>query len=274
MAFVSPDGKASVSSEGQMSVAVKLFQQSGPAQPAPRDRRALRDWVLRSLYEGIFSGELVPGVPLSEAELAERLNVSRQPIRDAMRQLEADGLIEEAAANGVRAVVVFKLPHVKELYTIRAALEGVSFRAACERITDEQLAELERVQVELEARLDSEGPAPGEYDATPDFRFHEIVAEAAAMPQLHAFLVNLWLKTWALLHQLHLAGTYPNWSDMADSYRDRRALIAALRARDPERAEAAAVEHVTHRMNQLLSAIESERGHFRLPSRRAPERAV
>jgi DNA-binding GntR family transcriptional regulator len=248
-----------------MSVGLRLLQQSAAPDPTPRDRRALRDWVLRRLYEGIFSGEFPPGLTLSENELADRLQVSRQPIRDALRQLETDGLIEEAAGNGARRVVVFDLQHLTELYTIRAALEAVSFRTACAKITDKQLADLEQVQDELEARLDRGEPAPGEYDATPDFRFHEIVAEAAGMPQLHAFLVNVWLKTWALLNQLQLAGTYPNAGEIVDSYRDRRQLLEILRTRDGDRAANAVVEHVTHRKNQLVSAIESGRGRFRLP---------
>ncbi|RMB83387.1 hypothetical protein CTZ28_23765 [Streptomyces shenzhenensis] len=248
-----------------MSVAVNLLRQVGTSSSAPRDRRATRDWVLRRLYEWIFNGELEPGVPLSETELAERLGVSRQPTREAMRQLEADGLIEEAAGNGARAVVVFEQRHITELYTIRAALEAVSFRAACALITDQQLADLEQVQTDLESRLRLGAPDPGEYDAAPDFRFHEIVAEAAQMPQLHAFLVHVWLKTWALLNQVQLAGTYPNEREIADSYRDRRLLLNILRTRDGERAASAVVAHVTHRGDQLTAAIESGRGRFRLP---------
>lgn len=246
-----------------MSVAVRLLQWADWDGPAPRDRRGLRDWVLWRLYEGIFSGELPPGLNLSENDLAERLQVSRQPIRDALRQLETDGLIEEAAGNGARRVVVFDLHNVTEIYTIRAALEAVSFRAAAARITEEQLNDLEKVQSELEARLDNGDPAPGEWDATPDFRFHEIVAEAAGMPQLHAFLVNVWLKTWALLNQLQIAGTYPHVGDLEDSYRDRRHLLEVLRTRDGDRAAEAVNEHVSHRQSQLMAAIESRRGKFR-----------
>lgn len=248
-----------------MSVAVRLLRKNVSGDQMPRDRRALRDWVLRRLYEGIFSGEFPPGLTLAEVALAERLQVSRQPIRDALRQLETDGLIEEAAGNGARRVVVFELHHVTEIYTLRAALEAVSFRAAAGRITAEQLSDLERVQTELEARLDGDGPAPGEYDATPDFRFHEIVAEAAGMPQLHAFLVNIWLKTWALVNQLQIAGTYPDANDISDSYRDRRHLLDVLRTHDGDRAAEAVVEHVNHRQVQLIAAIESGRGRFRFP---------
>ncbi|MEU6087115.1 GntR family transcriptional regulator [Streptomyces sp. NPDC047085] len=257
-----------------MSVAVSMLRQVGTGASAPRDRRATRDWVLRQLYEWIFSGDIKPGVPLSETDLAQRVGVSRQPIREALRQLESDGLIEEAAGNGARAVVVFEKRHITEIYSIRAALESVSFRAACSRITDEQLADLERVQAELEGRLRHGAPDPGKYDAAPDFRFHEIVAEAAGMPQLHAFLVNVWIKTWALLNQVQLAGTYPNEREIADSYRDRRLLLDLLRERDAERAAAAVVTHVNRRKTQLTAAIDSGRGGFRLPGVSSPGQAA
>ncbi|TDC80494.1 GntR family transcriptional regulator [Streptomyces hainanensis] len=246
-----------------MTVALDLLRHVEANAGAPPDRRAVRDWALRRLYEGIFSGEFGPGAPLSEADLAKHLGVSRQPVRDAMRQLEADGLIAEAAGNGARAVVAFERHHIIELYTLRAALEAVSFRAACSRITDEQLAALAEVQEQLEARLSLGEPAPGEYDAAPDFRFHEIVAESAGMPQLHSFLVSIWLKTWALLNQVQLAGSYPNQSEIADSYSNRRLLLNTLRTRDGDRAASTVEAHVTARMNQLLAALDSGRGSFR-----------
>jgi DNA-binding GntR family transcriptional regulator len=206
-------------------------------------------------------------MPLSEADLAESLRVSRQPIREAMRQLEIDGLVTPTAANGARSVVVFNRSHVVELYSVRAALESVSFGAAATLITEEQLGELWGVQDRLESTLAEVGnPEPGKYDAALDFRFHQVVAEAAGMPTLHSFLVNVWLKTWALLNQLHLKGTYPNQEEIADSYQDRRALLHALSSRDPERAAQAAEDHVRHRMIQLLGAIDSGRGSFVLPA--------
>jgi DNA-binding GntR family transcriptional regulator len=250
-----------------VSVAARFIQQSPLSLDGRPERRATRDWVLRRLYEWIFSGELEPGQPLSEADLASALDVSRQPIREAMRQLELDGLVTPAAGNGARAVAVFNRDHVVELYSIRAALESVSFGAACVRISDAQLDELIQVQEQLESGLaDGAVVTPGSYDPSLDFRFHQVVAQASGMPQLNAFLVNIWLKTWALLNQLHLKGTYPSRDEIADSYADRRVLLDALSSRDPQRASLAAQQHVQHRMNQLLGAIDSGRGSFKLPA--------
>ena len=155
--------------------------------------------------------------------------------------------------------VAFDRHHLIELYEIRAALEAVSSRYAAKAITTEQLSELEALKREFEDHL------AGDYDATPDFRFHQVVAEASGMPQLASFLVTVWIKTWALLNQLDIAGTYPNAMDRAVAWEDRMPLLDALRAGDSEAAASSAERHVRNRMNDILTALDSGRGTFRLP---------
>lgn len=110
----------------------------------------------------------------------------------------------------------------------------------------------------------SKKPLTENYDATPDFRFHQIVAAASGMPQLSSFLVTVWIKTWALLNQLDIAGTYPSALDRTGAWDDRMELLAALRSGDSEAAAGAAERHVRHRMEDILSALDSGRGTFRL----------
>lgn len=247
-----------------MSIGAMMLQNQGARTTGGQpERRAMRDWVLMKLYEGIFSGTYSPVSSFSESDLSESLGVSRQPIREALRELESDGLISSVAGNGARSVTAFNRNHVIELYCLRTALEPVSFRYAASKISEEQLAELAELQLHLEARAFEDAPTQGVFNAGPDYRFHQIVAEASGMPQLNAFLVKLWLKTWALLTQLDLAGTYPNKAEMRASYIDRRELLDALVARDADRAATAAAQHVQHRMNDLLSAIDAGRGTFR-----------
>ena len=85
------------------------------------------------------------------------------------------------------------------------------------------------------------------------------------MPQLASFLVTVWIKTWALLNQLDIAGTYPNAMDRAVAWEDRMPLLDALRAGDSEAAASSAERHVRNRMNDILTALDSGRGTFRLP---------
>jgi len=247
-----------------LSVAASLLQSDRTTPGARPERRQVGDWVLRRLYEGIFNGEYAAGQSLSEAELCAQLGVSRQPVREALRQLEADGLIATSAGNGARAVVAFNRDHLIELYEVRSALEALTSRRAATLITEAQLKELGQLRVEFEESLESE------YDATPDFRFHQVVAEASGMPQVTSFLVTVWIKTWALLNQLDIAGTYPTASDRSGAWDDRAEVMAALRARDGEAAAAAAEKHIRHRMEDILDALDSGRGTFRLPERTRP----
>jgi DNA-binding GntR family transcriptional regulator len=235
------------------------------------NRRALGDWVLLRLYEGIFGSEFPPGEPLVEADLTRVLGVSRQPIREALRQLQRDGLIAEAKGNGQRTVVAYRRHHLVELYGIRAALESVSFEAATPVITHQQLAVLEELQDQMRRRMTSDSGRPGRFDPTLDFRFHEVVCLASGMRTLHAHLSTIWLQTWALLTQLDLAGTYPATADIEASYADRQLLIEALRGDDPANAGAVARAHVCHRRDQLLAAIDAGRGGFRLNESQALE---
>ncbi len=233
------------------------------------DRRALAGWTLRRLYEGIFGGEFSPGQPLVEANLTELLGVSRQPIREALRELERDGLVVESKGNGQRTVVAFSREHIRELYGIRAALESVSFEFAATTITPQELAQLEAIQRQLEMNAGQRAKTHAPFDPTLDFRFHEIVCLSTGRRTLHAHLSTIWLQTWALLTQVDLAGTYPNTEEVGASYADRRQLIACLQDGDAQTAATVALDHVRNRRDQLLSAIDAGRGTFRLEESRA-----
>jgi len=233
---------------------------SGEAANAERpNRRALGAWTLRRLYELIFSGELSPGDLLVEAELTERLGVSRSPLRDALRQLELDRLVKPHEVNGKRVVVAFGVDDVAELYTVRAALEVLGFRTAAARISDAELEGLAQAQAAMEQAARDRGSwDPRDFEA--DFRFHEIVCLAARMPRLHAQLSTLWIQTWALLRQLHAQGIYPDAGEDALAFRDHYALIEALRARDPDRAGRAVEQHLTERRDHLIAAVQRHGG--------------
>jgi DNA-binding GntR family transcriptional regulator len=94
-------------------------------------RRITADYVADALREAILSGRLADGAILSQAAIADRLGVSRVPVREAMRELQAEGLIE-ARAHHVAAVRGFSLKRIGELYDYRALLEGHMTRRAVE----------------------------------------------------------------------------------------------------------------------------------------------
>src|SRR5450631_4514476 len=108
-----------------------------PLRPATR----IVDAFHESLREGILSGALPPGQPLSVPELARRLNVSRSPIREAVLQLVSEGLAVEQPRRGV-VVAMIELNDVLEIHEIREFVEALSARLCAERIDADGIAEL------------------------------------------------------------------------------------------------------------------------------------
>ena len=104
----------------------------------------LRDVVFNTLRQAILKGEMEPGERLMEIQLAQKLGVSRTPVREAFRQLELEGLIQIIPNKGAY-VTGIKVKDIQDIYMIRSKLEGLCARWACENITKEQLEEMEEV---------------------------------------------------------------------------------------------------------------------------------
>lgn len=105
------------------------------------------------LVDEIRRGELRPGTRLREIELAERFGISRTPIREAIRRLEADGLIAHAPRHGA-VVKALTRQEAMELYDMRVVLEGTAARMAARHASDLQVAELEDLNAEMASRLE------------------------------------------------------------------------------------------------------------------------
>src|SRR5687768_1927778 len=126
-------GESSRSTRGRRRYAVGLV-----VNLLPVERRVLRHEVLLGLRTGILSGDIRPGTRLLEVPLANELGVSRGPIREALRQLEQEGLVEFFPHRGAVVVGVAEA-EVETIYGIRALLEGRAFARACRVVTDEDI---------------------------------------------------------------------------------------------------------------------------------------
>jgi DNA-binding GntR family transcriptional regulator len=120
---------------------------------AAEERRALVDKLATQLHARVLNGELPSGTRLRQEALAEEFGVSRTPVREALRKLEAGGLVELQPNRG--AVVRGLSPReIRDAYEVRAALEALAARLAAERINREQLVRLNRVQSEFRMALE------------------------------------------------------------------------------------------------------------------------
>ena len=115
----------------------------------------LRDVVFKTLRQAILKGELEPGERLMEIQLAERLGVSRTPIREAIRKLELEGLVLMIPRKGAEVARIAE-NNLRDVLEVRRTLEELAVDLACQRMTEDELEELKKTQ-ELFAQAIREG---------------------------------------------------------------------------------------------------------------------
>jgi DNA-binding GntR family transcriptional regulator len=201
----------------------------GPlARPA-----ALREQIHERLRSAILTGELPPGTPMVEAEVAAQLGASRTPVREALRRLESEGLL---VPRGGRGTVVRSLEadDVACLFEIRQALEVVSARRAARAIDDEALARLQATIDGMRESIDDPN-AMERFDTA----FHDELLRVAGGAKLTRMLTELREETIAYRF-LSLGDEQRRRETLAE----HTAILDALRARDSEAATRAIGEHI------------------------------
>ncbi|XCP85748.1 GntR family transcriptional regulator [Roseburia hominis] len=147
----------------------------------------LRDVVFNTLRQAILRGELKPGERLMEIQLANKLGVSRTPIREAIRKLELEGLVLMIPRRGAEVAEITE-KNLMDVLEVRKALEELAAELACERISKEQIGELKVAAKEFEETLKSEDITR---IAEADVRFHDIIFYATDNQRLITLLNNL-----------------------------------------------------------------------------------
>ena len=150
------------------------------------DYLPLRDVVFNTLRQAILRGELKPGERLMEIQLANKLGVSRTPIREAIRKLELEGLVLMIPRKGAEVAEITE-KSLKDVLEIRRALEDLAVRLACEKITKDELKELKKAGDEFKKVLKSQDITEV---AEADVRFHDVIYMATDNPKLIQLLNN------------------------------------------------------------------------------------
>ncbi|MCF2554303.1 GntR family transcriptional regulator [Faecalicatena contorta] len=147
----------------------------------------LRDVVFNTLRQAILRGELKPGERLMEIQLANKLGVSRTPIREAIRKLELEGLVLMIPRKGAEVAEISE-KSLRDVLEVRKALEELAVRLACDKITEEEIKELEKCAVDFKKILKSNDITEV---AEADVRFHDIIYMATDNQKLITLLSNL-----------------------------------------------------------------------------------
>lgn len=203
---------------------------------------ALVDEIAAAIRGRIMSGDIKIGAQLRQAELAETLGVSRTPVREALRQLQAGGLIEVVPNRG--AVVRVPVPwEVRDAYAVRAQLEGFACELAVRSIGTGQLDALRETQLVLAADAERPTGSAPDHGATTEAndRFHNTIAAAAGNPRLARAISDLVEAFPRNVSELVLADDQRH---RQDNLEEHARIADALAAGDAETARREMVAHV------------------------------
>jgi DNA-binding GntR family transcriptional regulator len=148
--------------------------------------RSLREATLAAIRQAILGGDLPPGQRLVESAIAKQLGISRAPVREALRQLETEGLVVSEPHRGT-FIAELSAADLWEIYTLRAALEGLAVRLVTEQASSETAAHLQKAVDDM-ARAAGKGEL--EHLAVLDMAFHETVCRASG----HSRLLGIWRR--------------------------------------------------------------------------------
>jgi DNA-binding GntR family transcriptional regulator len=201
-------------------------------------RQTLADQVFGRVVEAIVTGEIQTGSPISENEVAIRFGVSRGPAREAIVRLEGKGMVTRTPHFGAR-VVDLSLDDLRSLFEIRESLEGMACRLAAERMSD---AELDQLEHGLRTHADRPDIAAGQayYQPGGDQDFHFGIARASHNQRLFRSLSDDLYDVMRLYR--YRSSQTPGRA--RDALNEHRVIVAALRSRDPDAAEAAMRAHI------------------------------
>lgn len=201
--------------------------------------------VFQQIREGILSGRYEEHEELREVTIGKELGVSRTPVREALRQLELEGLVTIIPNKGAYVTGISQ-KDVWDIYAIRSMLEGLCARWAAEHITEEQINELEETILLSEFHLKKESGINSDQVAALDGRFHAVLYEASGSKILSHVLTDFH-KYVQNARKISVVSE----ERARKSIREHRQILRAIRERDADMAEQLANEHIMHVMQNL-----------------------
>jgi len=211
--------------------------------------KPLREIVFETMREAIIKGQLKPAERLMEVQLAEEMGVSRTPVREAIRKLELEGFVVMVPRKGAY-VAGISTRDITEVFEIRAALESVASGLAAERITEEELEELERLLVKV-----AECAKKGDVDKVIkyDTDFHDCLYKASRNNRLVQIISNL-REQIQRFRKTSLASP----GRLKDTLKEHQRIVEAISERNVQLAHDLALEHIESAENSMLEALEKQ----------------
>jgi len=244
--------------EAKPAAGVRAKRAAKETAAAPRRARAgkktarasLTDRVYQLLRSDILTCALEPGRELSEAELAQRFDVSKTPVREALATLRQEGFVRTFPRRGYQ-VVPITFGDMSELFDLRTILEAGAAELACARITDAELDQLQKLADVVYDR--AEQPSLQRFiKANRDF--HAAIAKASGNERLQALIIR---QMDELERFFYLGARLRDVN--SETINDHQAIVEVLRKRDPEAARAIMIKHNDITREGLFKALASSR---------------
>lgn len=206
----------------------------------------LRDVVFNTLRQSILTGELKPGERLMEIHLADKLGVSRTPIREAIRMLELEGLVTMIPRRGAEVAQITE-KNLREVLEVRGALDALAVELACERITQEELEQLKKAcdHFEEETKKGSANQV-----AQADVALHDIILKASRNEKLVQMIGNFSQQMYR--YRLEYVKDEAHYEMLI---LEHQRIYEAIRDRDKERGAEAIRTHIDNQEKAVIRMI-------------------
>lgn len=207
------------------------------------DIKPIRDIIFEHLRQEFLSGNVKPGDRLIERDIAAKLNVSRTPVREALRKLESEGFVEYLPRKGM-IVRGFNLSEIKEIYDIRKELECLAVRNAIQHMTEQDIQTMQGILRQLEGQ---------DYrDQVEDMsarlnNFDECILNMAQMPLVKSF-IGILRDSLTRYKKINLSHA----PRRKTAIEEHKAILRAMMAKDVALAEKLTVEHIENARQELL----------------------
>ena len=228
--------------------------------------KTIRELVYEEIKNHILSGYYRPGQRLIETNLAEELNVSRTPIRDALNRLEAEGLITSSPTRGLTVTKLSK-DDIKDLYQARAVLEGLAAKLAALMATEEELRDFSNFiqKMELIYRKNKDAKNVKEI-VTSNNQFHRIICQMSKNKVVFKMLADLENPI-----TLVRSTSWVNDERKHETFLEHRSIAEAILGRDPEKAQKIAEQHIYNAWKSAEKALDKE-GHLDRDLEKEPDK--
>ena len=210
------------------------------------DYKPLRDVIFVTLREAIIAGELKPGERLMEVHLSEKMGVSRTPVREAIRKLELEGLVDMIPRKGAH-VAELSVKDIMDVLEVRASMDGLATSLSALRITEEEINELKHVYSQFINCVEKENL---QGTIKKDAEFHDIIYRSSRNEKLIQIVNNLRDQV-QRFRVIYLKG----FGSSKELIKEHGEIVDAIINRDVEMAQKVAEKHIKNQEEAIIKVV-------------------